>query len=715
MDNPSAVRRPPKRTTEACEPCRRKKSRCPGEKPRCSHCARLGHNCSYSSGSRGRERGSQDSIAAPSRDQEGVRFSQSALFTDNATTARLNALEAGLAQIQNLLRHQSQDQHATHDLSLSESPANGGLSDSIGQSDSVRQERGDRDTPPLPPKPVVEAAVDVYMKFCNFQPLPLFSPQNWRDSFASWDVELLLSIVASALRFKDRWDLGINILDVDKRQYAAAAQKLVMHKVSYGPVDVSTIQCLCILSLNEFHDGYTARAGVFSSLAMELAQSGGLASEHYRSWPEDVYEERRRCFWSLNLLKNLHGNWSGSFSFLTGDYTPKFPKSPDLPIGPTTGSSQVTPDVNVSGTGIISYTVQMSALWSRTARYARRRSQRREIVCWEQNSEFSSITAQLMELDAKCPPEYRYRMARFRDQDPARLQQARHFWSPWLLTKFLYHTILCLLNHPLILSLRLRNFGADGVPEVFLRQTDDLIKNHTAWVVRLIDEVNATSFRLSDPYIAYCVSVVATIFLQQSYAEDAETRSSKQKNFDKCLNFIQNLGAYWPRVSEMASKVEQFANVVATSYHNSSSASIGSGRRVAIDLTHFWAIIESCFISELPTGSDPYFGPSLTLHRPTFNFSEVLDDTLLPTPTDFNASAQTVSGDTPVSLAMANNLVPNIDQASMRLANPVSQQQPQPLMDDCFSVLAHSYFAQGQDFANMDDWWYSTAVLQDPC
>ncbi|PLB40370.1 Zn(II)2Cys6 transcription factor domain-containing protein [Aspergillus candidus] len=36
-----------KRTRQACGPCRRKKARCPGEKPTCSLCQRLGQNCSY--------------------------------------------------------------------------------------------------------------------------------------------------------------------------------------------------------------------------------------------------------------------------------------------------------------------------------------------------------------------------------------------------------------------------------------------------------------------------------------------------------------------------------------------------------------------------------------------------------------------------------------------------------------------------------------------
>lgn len=39
--------RPAKRIRQACESCRRKKTRCPGEKPMCSYCARLGQVCFY--------------------------------------------------------------------------------------------------------------------------------------------------------------------------------------------------------------------------------------------------------------------------------------------------------------------------------------------------------------------------------------------------------------------------------------------------------------------------------------------------------------------------------------------------------------------------------------------------------------------------------------------------------------------------------------------
>ncbi|OMP86267.1 Regulatory protein CAT8 [Diplodia seriata] len=46
---PPPDHRPAKRIRQACEPCRRKKSRCPGERPSCSHCSRLAQTCYYAS------------------------------------------------------------------------------------------------------------------------------------------------------------------------------------------------------------------------------------------------------------------------------------------------------------------------------------------------------------------------------------------------------------------------------------------------------------------------------------------------------------------------------------------------------------------------------------------------------------------------------------------------------------------------------------------
>ncbi|KAJ5863566.1 uncharacterized protein N7529_005482 [Penicillium soppii] len=64
-----------KRTRQACGPCRRKKARCPGEKPTCSLCHRLGQCCSYGTQTSARAKGlklpsAPSAPSAPTRAQD---------------------------------------------------------------------------------------------------------------------------------------------------------------------------------------------------------------------------------------------------------------------------------------------------------------------------------------------------------------------------------------------------------------------------------------------------------------------------------------------------------------------------------------------------------------------------------------------------------------------------------------------------------------------
>lgn len=74
------------------------------------------------------------------------------------------------------------------------------------------------------------------------------------ETLASRDNELLLSIHALAARFSlsdgtSSDAIGSAISD----ESADNARIMVMQKVSQGPVELSTIQSLCILSLREFN------------------------------------------------------------------------------------------------------------------------------------------------------------------------------------------------------------------------------------------------------------------------------------------------------------------------------------------------------------------------------------------------------------------------------------------------------------------------------
>jgi hypothetical protein len=304
--------------------------------------------------------------------------------------------------------------------------------------------------------------------------------------------------------------------------------------------------------------GNTHRASVYSGLAMDLAQCAGLTTESHVSLSDVAREERRRCFWSLCLLKRLHGGTFAVLDFSGDGNVPQYPISTDKSSVPTSAvdtSGRPTPDPRVRRSelkdlGIITYAIQLTEVWHKAARYAGRRGKPSKYPPWSPQSDYSIIVGQQMEYETQFPYKHRFRPAKFAEQSLEDLQRDRGYWGPWLFIQFLYHTIICLINHPLLLSLQLRSFH-NLIPEMFLQHTSDLISSHTDWIVYLINVIATKSFRVSDPYLSHCVAIVATIYLQQSFADDADIRTEKQDKFAKCLKFISNMGEEWPYVKRM--------------------------------------------------------------------------------------------------------------------------------------------------------------------
>ncbi|KIV88604.1 hypothetical protein PV10_08271 [Exophiala mesophila] len=685
------MERPRKRIRQACEPCRRKKAKCLGERPSCSLCRRLDQECTYAP-----HRGRADlpprpsAISTPSRPTLVQRDDETLV-----TEERLDDLEHQIAQMRSALRRPAPPSQSSPSLSPTVPVEH--------DSPSLRAP-GRASSNYLPPWQTTNAIIELYIKYCNCQPLPLFSPQHLRDTVSSRDPELLLALISLAARFSSDSEIASSTAIVEE------SQRLVATRVSQGPVELSTIQTLCILSLREFNHGNTPKANVYSSLATSLSQGAGLSSKADTAILSDVGEERRRCYWSVVLLQRLYGYPSGSFLFVIDDKIPQYPQSAAQPFGTSSditdaalAQSEVQGNlIELSDLGITSYAIQLSKVWQRAARYAHRRYAPSALPPWSAQSEYSKITAQLMELETRLPYKYRFRPSRFADQDSEQLWNNRAFWAPWVFVQMIYHSIVCLLNHPLLMALRLRSFRVTMVPEIFLQHTADMTITHTDWIVYLLDLCNDKLFTLSDPFLAHFVAIAATIFLQQSYTDDAVVKSARQQSFSKCLTFVQKIGTKWPNIRKLAGKMEAFEQEVSTSFHNSAAAGTPNSS-IFIDLKLFWDIIESSFVSELPRAADSYFGTSLILHRHQAESSEVLRSHLLPEPMRLNhetvTPATVYTGQTPVmSRAMENN------PFDSQLQFPAAGGLP----EDGLSILAQSYFAQGQDFVGtLDDWWFS--------
>lgn len=307
-----------------------------------------------------------------------------------------------------------------------------------------------------------------------------------------------------------------------------------------------------------YADGNTQRSSVNSTLAMDLAHCSGLTRESNMSLTNVAREERRRCFWSILVLKRLHGANFTVLDFSGEENFPWYPKSTGKPsISASTaplisqfGSNIATGD-NVDS-GIVAYAIQLSEVWFKTTKYGRRRGKESKLPPWSPQSEYATIMAQQMDFETRVPYIHRYKPANFSSKASEELQRNRDYWGPWLFTQFLYHTNLCLLNHPLLLSLRLKTLTLTTViPEIFLQHTSDLISSHATWIIHYIDMLEAKTFKISDPFLGHCAAIVATIYLQESFKEGNGMRKEKHLNFTKCLKFIRDIGEQWPHIARI--------------------------------------------------------------------------------------------------------------------------------------------------------------------
>lgn len=268
----------------------------------------------------------------------------------------------------------------------------------------------------------------------------------------------------------------------------------------------------------------------------------------------DNSQECRDCIRSISILQQLQGcvvpdndhhrvggtawpalaAFSGRGSFWKPASNPSGSNAPD----------------SLLDVGILKHTSQLSEVWHMVRMYAAHRVGPDTPPPWDPDSDYSAVTQRHLEVDCRVPLKYRFAANRFADQTPESLQKHRHYWGPWLFLQFIYAAIPCLLNHPFLLSMRLRNFR-HTMPQSFIHQSFELISRHAGWITYFIDLLDRKAFQPSDPSLAHCVVIVATIHLQHSFVEERSLREKALAGFDKCMGFLRRMGSIWPRVSVM--------------------------------------------------------------------------------------------------------------------------------------------------------------------
>lgn len=299
-----------------------------------------------------------------------------------------------------------------------------------------------------------------------------------------------------------------------------------------------------------FADGKIAQAGLHVAIASHLAQS-----VQSNSMLGDA-DEFGDCVRSIMMLQNLQGciaPATGPGSVLIGGQPPPISQIHAAALsGKEPASSVYNPGASQMESGIMKYVLELSEAWRMARAYAACRVGSDAPPPWNQHSDYSSVMNLHLEFDCRVPLRYRFAANQFAEQSLEDLERKRDYWGPWLYIQIVYAVIPCIVNHPFLLSMRLKNFR-HTLPQSFIHHSFEYINRHAGWIMYFINMLEKKSFAIADPALAHCIAVVATIHLQHSFVKDVQLRDKAQEGFEKCISFLKRMGGTWPYISTMVS------------------------------------------------------------------------------------------------------------------------------------------------------------------
>ncbi|KAJ0147517.1 2-methylisocitrate lyase [Fusarium oxysporum f. sp. albedinis] len=550
-----------RRTHRACAPCRRKKVKCPGERPICSFCQRLGQACEYK--------------AVESFSPQEIQNQVSGI------NDRIDTLEIKMDQILQTLSHLNPNATSPGVSQVGASVPNTIQPQSItpAQEQRISEPSNSEDQELL-------RAGQLYQTWCHNQPVHMFRQEDFLDTLKHRDTELQLAVKMLTYRFPP------GQISADKNAalclLSASCRKLVTDRTYDGKIRLSTLQTLCLLSMISFSEGYVMQAGLDLDMANYFANGLPLGSSL-----GDPFEYSL-CIQAISLLQNLQGsipdvakpaNIQGTLQSanhlleLINHRAERFSLSREP-------SLQKEPNDNQ---GILAYMSQAAKVWHLARAYAAMRIGPDSPPPWNPQSDYALVNLRNLELDCRFPLVYRFATNNFGEVPPEELQQRRDYWGPWIFIQFIHAAIPTLLNHPFLLSLRLKNFR-HMIPQTFMYQSFDLISKHTAWTICYLDLLEQQQFEITDPTIAHAVVIVATIHLQHSFVEDSVLRTKAQRGYDKCMRFLDHMGSNWPVVFTMTQKLRKLQDSI-TTVPATSGGSGDNQRSWFIDAQLLWEIL----------------------------------------------------------------------------------------------------------------------------
>ncbi|UNI15466.1 hypothetical protein JDV02_001996 [Purpureocillium takamizusanense] len=507
-----------RRSHHACLNCRRKKTRCPGEKPACSSCLRLRQSCSYPAATRTSHGDRSDERLAHLEEKLDILLSGS-LASSHATRQE----------------HALEEAADTSEKSHSATPPGPELNrpQSHGRLPSVMPESDESSLRPSPSD--IAVGVGLYFKYCHRQPIWCFSREDVSD-YSTLPGELACSIMVLTSRFSEKRD--------QLQRYGDSAKHLVMLRLASGTVDLTTIESMCLLSYSSFIDGNFHLGQFHLGLAFQLCRTAMLDLESVYTVDDPNTERKKRLFWSLQLLEQFYGRQNGLLSIPTDRWRPYHTQSQSSDRGELDHKAPPLPRdelgcADPDESGIWNTSVHLAWVWSQVRKYVSNCAHNILKEPWRHDSMYAKVLSDFMEIENRIPICHRYDSAKFYKRKVEELKVNRDYWAPWLKEQFTYHAIPTVLNHPFLYIVGAQHNPNLAIPNTFWRRSSELALLHATWIARMIDMAVDKQVPLADPFFGHAAAIAATVHLYYCCAAAPRLKYKSNTDFVKCKRFLK--------------------------------------------------------------------------------------------------------------------------------------------------------------------------------
>ncbi|KAJ5083297.1 hypothetical protein N7456_012724 [Penicillium angulare] len=522
--------------------------------------SRLGQMCSYGSQVAASQANSQ---RGPSINDAGYGTTGVDPQSDTPGAQRLQHIEQRLEEISALLQERIPQKsvsvrHSPHYVpSYTEDATQPGSRNSLrGQQDHGHQTRS------ILSPTLMSSEVEVYLRVFHEQPYCVFTKTWLLSNTHTLPPEIQYPLVALTQQYLINAPSTPGSNRSPRFSYAEQAWRTLSEIHQEGRTSISFLQGTFLLAQLDFASGNAQRGCMSVGLGMRVIQSYGLNhGRNLSSLRDSDAEDRRRITWAFFMLDRTY-NASRNYSLCLSDnhFTLPFPLTDSDSQTRSRESLHEKPPVHGQkpDQDILACLLRLYSLWGKATEWVFEPYAVHSLPPWQSGSALSILESEWMQFETQFEDTHRYKNVDFNRrarEDP----DSRQYLSTWLCVQFLLHSIQCLLHHPFVTMVKLRDMSGN-LSATFLQKSFEASLLHSRWIARFIKEMSEVQLKIYDPFFGYLAAIAATIQIEHTGNKNPKIALLLNNEYRVLIGFIKELSAKWNNMQVLVDRLNELAS-----------------------------------------------------------------------------------------------------------------------------------------------------------